>query len=698
LTFFFVAIVVIPLLVAGFLVRAAITREVERRTDIKLRGEAQALGAAWQGQARLVALQTHLAAMDVAGALSGGRSDRRASSGVDVEALRVAIASLRATHQLDYLVVQVGPTLVSSVATPDLLPGSPAIQGQDLLEPGPMAPLLVPATVPIEQDGTQVAVVHAGDFLDQSLARELSRVAGGVPFEVVIAGHVAVSDAATRIVPGGFQPTGARTHPAPTQVRVTKDLRAMYTRIGGAPPSQVPEGIAVVADIQANVSDLRNAILLVLFGSVLVATLLGFGLARLVAEPLRRLASQASAVLAESPGLAADPAAQGADEVATVATTLSAMSEHLQQYATELERSRAELRQTLERLGSTLRSTHDLHGVLSVALDSAAVALGARSGAVYLLDPTGTELFAEVSRGIESPSIRLRAGQGMAGAAVATRSSLRCPTPGGPTPHPAEPSVETALAVPLTRGDRTIGAIALYGREHGRSFSEEDLDSLHAFAKETGVAVENVMQHERAERLSMTDALTGTGNRRSLEAALSKEIERARRYGRTLSVLMVDIDRFKQVNDLFGHLRGDDVLVAVSRLIEESVRRDVDSVTRYGGEEFVVVLPETDPDGARAAGERIRVRVAAARFPVEVPSDAAASPDAASARTQGGRDARYDRGARTFGVTLSVGHASFPDNGSSSDELIQAADRGMYVAKGRGGDGVAAQRSRVGAR
>ena len=133
--------------------------------------------------------------------------------------------------------------------------------------------------------------------------------------------------------------------------------------------------------------------MIVLLGSVIVASLLGFALARAVWEPIRRLADQASAVLAGAPELAASPevaiAERSGDEVNTVSSTLSAMSEHLHQYATELNESREELRQSLKRLGTTLRSTHDLHGMLSVVLGTTG---GGKSTTVSGLTPCSMEM------------------------------------------------------------------------------------------------------------------------------------------------------------------------------------------------------------------------------------------------------------------------------------------------------------------
>ncbi len=317
--------------------------------------------------------------------------------------------------------------------------------------------------------------------------------------------------------------------------------------------------------------------------------------------------------------------------------------------------------------------------MLAVVLDSAAWALGAESGAIYLVDPMDSGLHVEVSRGIEPAAFRIRAGEGIAGRSALTSTTVLVPSDGAPAPAASEPLRATAVAVPLIRGDRTAGVVALYGRVGGEPFSLQEGSTLAAFAREAAVAVENVLSHQQAERLSMTDALTGAGNRRVLEVSLAREIERARRYRRSVSLLMVDIDRFKRVNDDLGHQRGDQVLVEVARRLEESLRRDVDTIVRYGGEEFVVVLPETEEAGAVEVAERARAAVAEEPFGHSV------------ALEVGSANGRTQRGTlqTALSVTVSVGVASYPEDGDSSDALIRAADLAMYAAKGRGGDQVA---------
>jgi diguanylate cyclase (GGDEF)-like protein len=163
-------------------------------------------------------------------------------------------------------------------------------------------------------------------------------------------------------------------------------------------------------------------------------------------------------------------------------------------------------------------------------------------------------------------------------------------------------------------------------------------------------------RNRELERLSVTDALTGLHNRRFLVQAFEQEIRRADRHERPFSVLLIDVDRFKQFNDTHGHQAGDQVLLTMGRVITEAVR-DLDVAARYGGEEFVVLLPECDLANAVAAAERIRARLARERF---------------------------EHGP----VTISVGVAEFPAHGETSSEVLAAADEALYEAKRRGRDRV----------
>jgi diguanylate cyclase (GGDEF)-like protein len=225
-----------------------------------------------------------------------------------------------------------------------------------------------------------------------------------------------------------------------------------------------------------------------------------------------------------------------------------------------------------------------------------------------------------------------------------------------------EPAAPTAIAVPLIRGDRTMGVLALYGRSIPEPFEREDVSTLGSFAAQASVAVENVLLHKEAQRLSITDGLTGVWNRRYLQLTLTKEIERGQRFGRPLSVLMMDIDHFKNVNDAHGHQVGDEVLVELTRRAMSTIRGQIDALARYGGEEFVVVLPETPSDGARVVADKIRAVIRHRPF--------------------------VEEGNTSVPLTVSIGVASFPEDGATADELIRAADLAMYRAKEAGRDRV----------
>ena len=163
-------------------------------------------------------------------------------------------------------------------------------------------------------------------------------------------------------------------------------------------------------------------------------------------------------------------------------------------------------------------------------------------------------------------------------------------------------------------------------------------------------------KNEELERLSITDGLTGLANHRALVHRLDEEAERFRRNGRQFCVVMADVDRFKQYNDGFGHLAGDEALRTVAAIMRQSTRA-VDFVARYGGEEFAIVMPETELDGAMHVAERIRAAVAAATFP--------------------GRP-----------MTMSIGVAEFPSQADSPTTIIAAADQALYRAKREGRDRV----------
>ncbi len=159
---------------------------------------------------------------------------------------------------------------------------------------------------------------------------------------------------------------------------------------------------------------------------------------------------------------------------------------------------------------------------------------------------------------------------------------------------------------------------------------------------------------EKIKELARTDSLTNLLNRREFHAIVSIEMERANRYGRKFCLLMGDLDRFKRVNDTYGHLVGDKVLQAVAQVLRENVRK-VDSVARYGGEEMAIVMPEVGKEGAAIMAERLRKLVEGIDISVE--------------------------NAKIISTTITFGVASYPDDGATEDDLVRCADDAMYAGK-----------------
>jgi diguanylate cyclase (GGDEF)-like protein len=173
------------------------------------------------------------------------------------------------------------------------------------------------------------------------------------------------------------------------------------------------------------------------------------------------------------------------------------------------------------------------------------------------------------------------------------------------------------------------------------------------------VSVENVDLHETVQRQAVTDELTGLFNHRRFQEVMTAEVERARRYGHELGLIMLDIDNFKQINDTYGHLQGDEVLREVARVLRQS-SREIDEPARYGGEEMAVALPQTDLEGAFQFAERVRRRIEALALPL---------PD----------------GDGVLRVTASFGAASLAAAGGiDKDALVAAADAALYQAKRAG--------------
>ena len=222
------------------------------------------------------------------------------------------------------------------------------------------------------------------------------------------------------------------------------------------------------------------------------------------------------------------------------------------------------------------------------------------------------------------------------------------------------------VAFPLSCRGRKVGALLGLDRVVSKrepKMSASLLRAVRLLLEPASVALDNALQLQRAQELSVTDDLTKLYNSRYLNQVLRREAKRASRSGRPLSLLFIDLDGFKSVNDTHGHLFGSRVLVEAAAVIRGSAR-ETDVVSRFGGDEFALVLPDTGADGAYAVGARIRERVAAHTFL--------------------GDDGLNIR------LSCSVGVATLPDVAASAEELMHAADKAMYAVKETGKNGIQA--------
>jgi diguanylate cyclase (GGDEF)-like protein len=301
---------------------------------------------------------------------------------------------------------------------------------------------------------------------------------------------------------------------------------------------------------------------------------------------------------------------------------------------TRLQRRIAELR-TLSQITEIMHASLELDDAGPLVLDVLSKAIGVESCCLYVVDRSKSET-------VFSAGVGLASGPLLAAPAVGA-------FPGsGDEPHACVSVFEDARSTVLFCA--SVADIA--------KLEEEDQLVLGAVASELIVAVENSGLFKLAQRLAITDELTGLYNYRHLQTRLDQEVGRAVRYGHAVSLLMIDIDHFKSINDSYGHRAGDVALAEVGEVLCRSVR-DVDLVARYGGEEFAVVLPETDGPGAFVVADKIRGAVSKHSF-------------------------ADDSGVRCCQLTVSVGLATLPTHASDKESLLRESDDALYNAKSGG--------------
>lgn len=313
-------------------------------------------------------------------------------------------------------------------------------------------------------------------------------------------------------------------------------------------------------------------------------------------------------------------------------------------------------------IGQALNFIDDLTKLLVMIIDQAIDVVKASKGSLMLLEKD--ELAVKVVRGIdkiteekilngEIQCTRIRLGEGIAGRVAQTGEPLLIKDTSTDSRFLASKhsNVDNIICIPLKVYDETIGVINISNKKKG-TFTKEDLGIIETLADQAAVAINNARLYEMA----VTDGLTKLFIRRHFMQRMNEEFRRAKRYGREMSLLMLDIDHFKKLNDTYGHQAGDKVLVEVSKIFKHATRA-TDVCGRYGGEEFCILLPETSTTGAMIIARRLRKEVANEEVMFK----------------------RFE-----LNVTVSLGVATFPRDARDPQELIRKADLALYRSKEEG--------------
>jgi len=212
--------------------------------------------------------------------------------------------------------------------------------------------------------------------------------------------------------------------------------------------------------------------------------------------------------------------------------------------------------------------------------------------------------------------------------------------------------------IPIVIKGKSAGVIFVDNYISKRKIDDNTIQALKVFANQAGIAIENAKIHEKVENLATRDGLTGIFNHRYFQGALRKEIERASRHNRQMSLIFIDIDNFKHYNDRNGHVEGDELLKDISQIFSDNIR-ETDILARYGGEEFVIILSETNREGSLAAADKILKAVGEHPF-------------------------NFGANQPLGKVTVSMGVSTYPVDAKEPEVLIDLADKGLYQAKTTG--------------
>ena len=333
------------------------------------------------------------------------------------------------------------------------------------------------------------------------------------------------------------------------------------------------------------------------------------------------------------------------------------------------------LRMTEKRLAiltdvvKTANSILEPSKVIELVMEKIRQLIPSEAWSLLMVDEESQELAFEAAlgaRGEDLSSYRLKMGEGVAGwvaekgKPAIVNDTTRDRRFTARFDEWSQFATRSILCAPLVARGRTIGVLEIINKRDGR-FTQADLDLMLTLVEPCAIALENAILFQRTEQLTITDDLTKLFNSRYLNLYLSREIKRCKRHGIPLSIIFLDLDGFKGINDQYGHLAGSGTLTEVGSILAEGIRES-DILARYGGDEFVAVLPETPASGALVIAERLRCSIEENHFLKSL-----------------GLAAR---------ISASFGIASYPDHALTPEALIQKADQAMYRVKERDKNGI----------
>ncbi len=329
--------------------------------------------------------------------------------------------------------------------------------------------------------------------------------------------------------------------------------------------------------------------------------------------------------------------------------------------ALESARQRTEELEALRDIIADITSELEIKKLLHIILERAIKFLHADGGncCIYEEDEGALKVVAISNIDNKFLNTRINLNEGAAGKAAREKRTIIIEDyPGWNAKIDAyeDAGVRSVMIAPLIVGERILGTVGIFHSSPEKRFSRNDRRLLTLFAQHASIALDNALLFEKVQELARIDEVTGFLNRRAFMERAEEEIQRAKRLGQPITLAMIDLDNFKQVNDIFGHQVGDQILQEISRLMRASIR-NIDIVCRYGGDEFVILMPETTEDKGLNAMKRLNELLSNHVFEQE---------------------------GQSFVVTNSIGLAPYSKASDSLEKMICDADEAMYRAKTAG--------------